>query len=237
MNKLFILCGASGAGKSTILNEIVSNNICKQVPKYTERKKFNDIDDIISVDNIRKNELNCDILYSMYGNLYGFSSKTIRSRLQKDNQILITNNIDAIKTLKTMFPNQVIAVYVLSFINRNNLLQIYIDRYGFPELDNNKKILKHFLLSGLEKLEKNNTEEFFKIISNLNLFLETIIPESEKYKQRTESIENIAKKYTEYILNYDYVLLNFYSINQTEEHITQSAYEQLVKIINKESFS
>lgn len=235
MNKLFILCGASGAGKSTLLNEIVSKNICRQVPKYTERKKFNDIDDIISVDNIKRDNLDCDIIYSMYGNLYGFSSRTIKKRLQEDNQILITNNIEAIKILKKKFPNQVITVYVLSFINKNNLLKIYMSRYGSPKIENYKKIFKNFLLNGLEELEKDNSLEFFQTIINLNLFLETIIPESEKYKERTESIEKISQKYTKYILNYDYVILNFYPINQTDEYITQSAYEQLLKIIQKES--
>lgn len=67
MNKIFILSGASGAGKSTLLDRLVKEGSCNAAIKYSERKRFNTVDDVSTVENINNPKLQCDIVYTMYG--------------------------------------------------------------------------------------------------------------------------------------------------------------------------
>ena len=116
MNKLFILAGASGAGKSTLLNWSVKEGYCNAAVKYSERKIFNTVDDISTVEDINDSQLQCDIIYSMYGNRYGFSSQKIRDQLKEGNAILVTNDKRTIQELKIIFLQQVVVIYVVSDI-------------------------------------------------------------------------------------------------------------------------
>lgn len=235
LNKLFILCGASGVGKSTILNALVREKICKPVVKYSDRESFDEIDDITPVANIYDKELSCDIVYSMYGNFYGCNSDTIKKGLQEQNQILITNDKTSIEKLKKFFPQQVITIYVLSNTTTRNLFEIYLKRFGFPDLTcHRNEILKYFKLCS-DMLEINDSKAFFESFQELCAFLETLTPDCKKYKTRVETLQNLSISYTKNIFCYDYVVLNFYATSGVEKRITDSAFTQLKEIIYRET--
>lgn len=235
MTKLFILCGASGAGKSTLLNTLINNGICEAVKKYSERQKFNAIDDVTSIDDIEKKELGCDIIYSMYGNRYGLNSKKILQDLKSKNQILITNDNDTIEKFKKILYERTVVIYVLSDINKEKLLNIYLKRFGYPSLEHQKDKVQDYFDKCINALKDNHSQEFFERIFSLNSLFETVIPDYASYKLRAESVEKISENYMENLFFYNYIVLNFYVADSSLKHATQSAFEQLVKIIQKET--
>ena len=234
MNKLFILSGASGAGKSTLLDRLVKEGICNAAIKYYERKRFNTVDDVFTVENLNDSQLDCDIIYTMYGNRYGFSTKRLRSQLNEGNLILITNDKLAIKKIKEIFPQQVIVIYIVSDINKTLLRQIYMKRHGFPTI----KSIEFPLLEQLKKAEKvvlqDDGESFIQCMEKMNELIDNIVLGEEEFRLRLESIKHQEKLYSLDLFTYDYTVLNLYSSNMSTIHATKSAFEQLKRIIGKE---
>lgn len=235
MNKLFILSGASGAGKSTLLDRLVTENYCNAAVKYSQRKRFNTVDDVTSVKNIYDPNLQCDIVYTKYGNIYGFSSSYLHEELKNGNQILITNDKETIVRLKTIFPNQVIVIYIVSDINMRLLRQIYMKRHGFPSLRSIQSHINDQLQTSQSMLYKDNGKEFITCIEKINELIDSILLEDNEFKLRLESIKQQEELYASDFLLYDYVVLNLYSNNTTTIHATKAAFEQLKKIITKET--
>ena len=235
MNKLFVLSGASGAGKSTLLSRLVLDGYCVATPKYSERKRYSTVDDILAVENINTPEIQCDLIYSMYGNKYGFSSKSLKKGLLNSNQILITNDRSTIEKLKSFFPNQVVIIYIVSDINIDTLKQIYMKRYGYPPLlEQENAILKNIHIAR-EQVMQNETKTFLESLEHINEIINSILLEDEGFRLRAESIKHREQLYSNRLFIYDYVVLNFYSSNVSTIHATTEAYEQLKKIITKES--
>lgn len=234
MNKLFILAGASGVGKSTLLDGLVKAGYCNAAVKYSERKRFNTVDDISTVEDINDPQLQCDMIYTMYGNKYGFSSEKLKSQLEEGNLALITNDRSTIKKMKMLFLQQVVVIYIVSDISKSLLRQIYIKRHGFPLI----KSEKASLLEKIEKAEKmilqDDWESFFQCLEMINDTIDDIVLQEEEFRLRLESIQYQEKIYSLDLFKYDYLVLNFYSYNTSSQHAMKPAFEQLEKIIKKE---
>lgn len=235
MYKLFILSGASGAGKTTLLDRIVNVGICKAAIKYSERKKFNTTDDITPVDDIDFKQLQCDIVYTMYGNKYGFSSKKIAEQLKQGNVILITNDISTIEKFNVLFPHQIVAVYIVSDINHRLLREIYMKRHEFPSIKHIEDMLVEHLKKAEEQVLLDDVKQFMQSIENINCLVDQLILEDKEYKLRLDSVTHQEKIYSISMFTYNYVVLNLYSNSKSTIHATKSAYEQLMKIIIKET--
>lgn len=235
MNKLFILSGASGAGKSTLLNRLVLDGYCVAAPKYSEREKFDTADDIVTVENINAPELQCDLIYSMYGNKYGFCSKLLKKGLINSNQILVSNDRNIIEKIKFLFPNQVIVAYIVSDINIDNLKQIYMKRYGYPSIIGKEDALLKSIHKASEMVLHDNTKMLFQSLERINRIINDALFEDEGFRLRAESIKQRNQLYSNRLFLYDYVVLNFYSSDVPTIHATAEACEQLKKIIIKES--
>lgn len=235
MNKLFILSGASGAGKSTLLDRLVESGYCNAITKFSDRKRFNTIDDVYTVTNINDPKLECDLLYSMYGNNYGFSSKSIAQKLKYGNQILITNSEMVIKKLKSIFPNKVVVIYIVSDINKHLLRQIYIRRNGCQLKQSDKDKINTELRRASNILSNGSNEKFVEHIEKINNIIDNAVLEDEGFKLRLESIKHQEELYLGTSIQFDYVVLNLYSNNTSTVHATKSAFDQLKKIIVKES--
>ena len=233
MNKLFVLSGASGAGKSTLLDRLVKEGICNAAIKYSERKRFNTVDDVSTVENLNNPQLQCDIIYTMYGNRYGFSTKRLHTQLSEGNLILITNDKSVIKKLKKIFPQQIVVIYIVSDINKRLLRQIYMRRHGFPTI----KSIEISLLDQLKTAEKmvlqNDGENFIQCIEKMNDLIDDIVMKEEEFRLRLDSIKYQEELYSLDLFTYDYTVLNLYSSNMSTIHATKSAFEQLKRIINK----
>lgn len=235
MNKLFILAGASGVGKSTLLNWLVKEGYCNAAVKYSERQRFNTVDDISTVEDINDPQLQCDIIYTMYGNRYGFSSQKLQRQLKEGNLILITNDRLAIKKLKMIFLQQVVVIYIVSDINKRLLRQIYIKRHGLPSIENEKASLLEKIKNAEKMILQDDWESFFQCVEMINDKIDDIVLQEEEFRLRLESIKCQEKIYSLDLFTYDYLVLNLYSDNLLSKHAMKSAFEQLEKIVNKET--
>jgi guanylate kinase len=99
---LYVLSGASGSGKSSLLKMIVEKGLCKQAPKYANRaNRVNEFDDIthIEIDDLIKK---CDLRYQIYNKSiwYGINTNEIKEKLQYDDLVVIISDITTIKKLK-----------------------------------------------------------------------------------------------------------------------------------------
>lgn len=235
MNKLFILSGASGAGKSTLLNRLVKEGYCIATTKYTNRNRFNAVDDVSPVQKIDGPDVRCDIIYSMYGNLYGFNLDEIYQNLQLGNVVLITNDSSTIKKLKESFFEQVVVIYVISDINKMLLRQIYMNRHGYPSLNSIASSIEVELARGKQGLLEGNSEVFIGSLNIINEMIDRQMMEEEGFKLRLDSILNRESLFTSGKLMFDYAVLNLYSHNTLTVHATESAFQQIIKIITVET--
>lgn len=233
MNKVFIFLGVSGAGKSTLLDRIVKDGYCCAAKKYSERKKFSAIDDVTSVEDIGDPQLQCDMVYSMYGNRYGFSSKDLKVQLKHSSLVLITNDKITIENIKKIFPGQVVVIYIVSDINKSVLRRVYIKRHGIPSLKAETPQISIELQKANEMLEKDMGEGFVEHMEAIDDILDNIILKDKEFELRLESIRHQEELYP--VGLYDYVIFNLFSNSMTTIHATKSAYEQLKKIIKKET--
>lgn len=235
MNKLFILSGASGAGKSTLLDSLVKEGYCVAAKKYSNRKKFNTIDDVHHVKNIYNPELKCDIIYTMYGNKYGFCSNDIKEQLTSRNIVLITNDIDTISKIKQLLPNQVVVICIVTDINKRDLRQIYLKRYGIPSFKKRERKLLTHLETSRKFLLADQGQNFIKSIESIESLIDGTVLESEEFRLRLESLKHQSEVCIANAVDYDYIILNLYSNNSSPIHATKKALEQLIKIIKKET--
>jgi len=145
MNKLFVLSGASGSGKSSLLSKIVEENLCEQTPKYSSReRRSSGFDDVIhiKIDDLKKK---CDVIYERYGTYYGINTEEIKKGLQQNNQILIISDIKAIETLKKHLGNDVLIIFIyLQDLSLDNLLK---ERYKLQLNDKESDELANHILS------------------------------------------------------------------------------------------
>jgi hypothetical protein len=193
MNKLFVLSGASGSGKSSLLLKIVEEGLCELAPKYSNRKKRDAEDDIIYIDDLKNHS--CDVVYERYNNIYGINTSEIEERLRKKNQIVVISDIDSIKKIRNRFANgiSVIFVYLQDFCI-DNLLK---GRYKLNLDDEEITALgSHILEScktknsqGFISLDKGIRHKIRNSFSNDSIFQEFV--------KRYESWIKIDKDYEE----------------------------------------
>ena len=214
---------------------MVKDGICNAAVKYSERKRFNTVDDIYTVENLSNPQLECDIIYTMYGNRYGFSTKKLSMQLNEGNLILITNDKMSIKRLKELFLQQVVVIYIVSDINKTLLRQIYMKRHGFPTIKGIETLLLEQLNQAEKMILKDDGEAFMQCIEKINDLIDGIAMKEEEFRLRLESIEHQEKIYSLDLFTYDYTVLNLYSSNMSTIHATKSAFEQLKRIIKKET--
>ena len=155
MNKLFVLSGASGSGKSSLLKKVVEKGLCVQAAKYSNRiRRAYEFDDIthIEVDDL---QTKCDIRYQIYNDniWYGINTKEIKEKLKNGNLIVIISDIVTIKTLKEYLGNDALIVFIyLKDLCIDNLLK---KRYNLPISDEEKTELAHYILKCRDKKNAN----------------------------------------------------------------------------------
>ena len=232
MHKLFILSGSSGVGKSTLLNKLVQEGLCDSIPKYSNRRNFSTVDDVISVEDSKSGA--CDLVYNMYGNWYGFNSETLVERVCNKNQILITNDEETIKKIRNLLKKNVVVIYIVSDVGKNQLMKIYQNRYGYPSIKDVTDEINEEIEMCQKMVINDNPKGVIKCIENINCHIESIMYRDEEFKLRYNSIKQRIKKYTDNILLYDYVVMNFYSEN-TSMYAIDFAYDQIKQIGKEES--
>jgi len=226
MNKLFVLSGASGSGKSFLVKNIIEKGWCKQAPKYSNReKRLDDFDDIthIEVDDLEKQ---CDIRYQIYNEniWYGINTKEIKEKLSDDNLIVIISDIETIKTLKKHFGDDISIVFIyLQDFRIDNLLK---KRYRLPLEDKERKELGDYILNCRDTKNENwvtsAPEDVIIIIEKIKAIFSN--EEYQEFIKRCSSWIELAIKYEE-----NKTLFTGKIISSTIEKLSDIFYNQFIK--------
>ena len=191
MEKVFILFGSPGSGKSVACDILSKISRCDVVQKETTRpKRETDGSEIKNVKTISKN---CDFRYSQYGYDYGFSSRDIWASLNENKSIVvIVNDIRTIKMLKRKFGNLAYTIYIHSNIDRAKIENISKKRC--PDDD------KFLLIDTEKRIEKIKTIHR-KYIENTYLFDTSIINIFKEGKEPKELELQLKQIYNKEVFN------------------------------------
>jgi guanylate kinase len=159
-NLFFVLYGASGSGKSTILDLVKSNKGCSIHQKDTTRPSRENESSIETPELRFQKKLvpaNYAFIYKQYGYFYGVRSDLLE-KATKNHELhfIIINDIKAIKQFKNKFPQSVV-------------LYVHCDPIKIPE-----RIMKRDGLV-LETRKKRMKQQYLDFIKNNTLFDFTII--------------------------------------------------------------
>ena len=129
--KLILVVGTPGSGKDLLIRAI--NDLGAQhaqvVPKHTSRaRRPDDGDEMICIDDPEHELDSCDVRYENFGDHYGVDTSLIWNGLRKGIfQVAVISSIVALNTLKQLFGELVILVYVHSEIRADEYLQAEVN--------------------------------------------------------------------------------------------------------------
>lgn len=230
MPHLYILSGASGCGKTTLLNSIASHdeiNIDEEIravraPKFSERatrKNNGDLDDIISVPEIRLGEY--DIAYVINNVKYGIKIKPISDLLEKGlNPFIIISDFRVVRELKNQFKSQAKALYISSAIDSERLRRIQRERLGFSPTEEQKYVLAYHFARTRAAARLNWWDRVSDCMEELEKDWRAYATDSRSTEIRAQKIRAFHIRYIEHIPMFDHVILN-YSENNPKEMTLQ----------------
>jgi len=210
---LYIISGAAGCGKTTLLNSICSSEISKKyktvkAPKYSEREVRDKDDDIIQDKNIIIGEY--DIAYFMNNNKYGIKINEITKLLNKGlNPLIILSDLRVVRHIKSILGDRVKSLYIASSIDTKRLKTIQEKRHHFsPTVDQKKKLAHQFnRLNSAARLSL--WRRVFECISELNNDWNQFIPEAQSTEIRVQRIRSFHTRYIDNLELFDHVILNY----------------------------
>ena len=131
-SRLFVLSGASGSGKSSLMramctDEYVAGTIA---PKYSTRPRRSGWDDIITSEAIDTRAF--DVAYVLNNRRYGIRANEVRTLLDEGKDVFIVlSDFRVVRRVEQLFPDQTVAIYISSPVDRQRLLQIHSQRHAF----------------------------------------------------------------------------------------------------------
>lgn len=192
-NRIYILSGGSGAGKTVLLNAMLSNNPKSAVtpPKYSDRKKRNPNDDINTITLDDFNNGAYTFVYSMNNNIYGFKATEIIECLEKGkNVFVIVSDLRIIEEFKKYFGSLVLVIYIFRNMSEEELNEILEAR----ESDNNRDILK----DTESKIRKNRLYLIQRqYVENIALFDHVILNRTNKQEEMYKQLQNVVAAYSD----------------------------------------
>ncbi len=230
--KLFVITGASGCGKTTLLNSLLSKklNLIK-APKYASREvreeKNGIVDDIIHDSNITID--NYDLVYKLNEKTYGIKIDEIKQSLDKNrNLIIILSDFRVITRLKNVLKENVVTWYISSAINAQGIEKIQVDRYknefNLTPTESSKLYDQYTKLKSASELK--SWRRLFECMGELLEDWKKYIPEKDSTEVRKNKIRDFHKSYIDKIHLFDHVILN-HNMNNPEEMTRQA-----INIIN-----
>ncbi len=209
--KLFVITGASGCGKTTLLNSLIANkdlNIIK-APKYSNRIKRDDNDDIIYAPIITKDTY--DLVYKLNEKTYGIKLNELKSLMEKGkNLIIILSDVRVLTRLKRELKEIVVSLYISSAIDHDLIAKIQRDRYGkdfkISKDDSDKLYIQYLKLKSAAELE--DWGRLFECMGELTDDWNKYIPEKNSTEIRKNKIRDFHKTYIDNISLFDHVILN-----------------------------
>jgi len=195
-NKIYILSGGPGAGKTELLNAIIKkdSNTSITPPKYSDRKKRSSGDDIITIATDDFNKEEYTFVYSMNNNIYGFKSIDIIECLKKrKNVFIIISDFRTIEEFKKYFGSLVSSIYIFRNMNEEELNEILEKRHKVNA--NNQADIED---DTENKIRKNRL--YFiqrQYVENIALFDHIILNRTNKQDEMYEQLKNIVYAYSE----------------------------------------
>lgn len=227
MAKLYVLCGASGCGKTTLMNKLAATCVsevtpeipCVRAPKYSERPRRdsdpNAIDDIIHVPHISTAKFN--VAYAMNHTKYGLKFAEIESLLDKDlSCFVIISDIRSITEIKAYFGDRAKAIYVSSAIDEHKLKRIQEERLGFKPDQSQQAVLSKYFIKLSAGARLGWWERVSECIQELVGEWQSYATDAKSTEIRSQRIRTSHIKYIEHIHLFDHVILNYNEGNPNE---------------------
>lgn len=210
--RLYILTGASGSGKTELLNNLQKKtefNIVK-ANKYSTRARRNDNDDVIHSATIDSTTF--DLVYNLNNLRYGIKFSDIEQQLENGkNVFIILSYIRVVKKLKLKFQDNVTVIYISSAVDSERLNKIHTDRYidtFQPNEEQNLKLWGQFKRLK-SSVELQNWKMLFSCMAELNNDWKQFLPLNESLEVRTVKLRDFHKSYLDNIHIFDHVILNY----------------------------
>ncbi len=233
MGYLYIITGASGCGKTTLINSIavatrestdpsLADRVADAVvdpdiravraPKYSERPlraKSDEVDDVIHLDEISLDT--CDVAYVINSTKYGLRFRPIEQLLDHGyNCFVAVSDLRVVGALKAHFPNRAKAVYLSSAIDPQKLEDIQRQRRGEFDPDEEAKALlsRHFAkVSAGARL--GWWDRVSECMSGLERDWRRYSTGDESTKIRQQRIRETHIRYIDHIGLFDHAILNY----------------------------
>lgn len=241
---MYILSGAPGCGKTTLLNAIAAltresvdprliariegekiDPITKAVraPKFSERDIRPEdgaiIDDIITEKPITLERF--DLAYVRNGIRYGLRFECIHRLLEQGlNCLVIVSDLRAIRKLKQSFGDIAQAIYISSAIDPDRLRRIQLERWGFRPDENQKAILSHHFARLNAAGRLGWWDRVSEGVSELEKDWHSYATDEKSTQIRIQRIRSMHIRFVEHIGLFDNVILN-YSEGRPEEMCVQ----------------
>jgi guanylate kinase len=194
-NRIYILSGGSGSGKTEVLNAMLKKNPDTAVtpPKYSDREKRNLDDDIITIPINDFNKGKYTFVYAMNNNIYGFKASDIIKCLKKGkNVFIIISDLRIIEEIKKHFGSLVSVIYIFRNMTEDELTKILETR------DKEKLDSSSITEDTANKIRKNRLYLIQRqYVENIALFNHVILNRKDKKEEMYEQLRNIVQSYSD----------------------------------------
>ena len=189
---IYIIFGASGTGKTTLMNKVNAEFGIKAIHKKgttRERRTYDDIEIDSFPSGLPEERFggNNGYIYSQYGHQYGIEKKQLNEAVYENYpHFVICNDLDTIRLIRKDYPDKVRVIYLMFDAPREQILEIQKSR-GIKDDEIERRVSK---IEYLAQQYIHNSSLFDDVINNRY----GVNPETELWRQ----LRIIMKSYDDF---------------------------------------